>query len=42
MGVLLYVLLGLLLPEESPAEISVYDEDNDGVQVIDVSASNAA
>lgn len=38
MGVLLYVLLGLLLPEEVPAELSVYEEDDDGVQVIDVSA----
>jgi phage shock protein PspC (stress-responsive transcriptional regulator) len=38
MGVLLYVLLGLLLPEDVSAEVSVYEADDDGVQVIDVSA----
>jgi phage shock protein C len=40
MGVLLYVIAGLVLPEETPLELQAYDEQD--VQVIDVSAGHTA
>lgn len=38
MGVLIYVLLGLLLPQEQVTDVTAYEEDD--VQVIDVSTSH--
>ena len=37
MGVLIYVILGLVLPQEQVTDVTSYEEDD--VQVIDVSTS---
>lgn len=39
MGVLLYVLLGLFLPEDQPAQISSYNDEPQDVTIIDAAAS---
>jgi phage shock protein C len=39
MGVLVYVLVGLFLPEEQPAQISRYGEEPQDVSIIDAAAS---
>lgn len=41
MGVFIYVLLGLLLPEESPAELSGYRQDTQDVQIVDGTVSES-
>lgn len=38
MGVLVYVLLGLFLPEEQPAELSQYGDETQDVTIIDATA----
>jgi phage shock protein C len=39
MGVLVYVIFGLLLPEEQPADLVAYDPESQDVQVIDGTAT---
>jgi len=39
MGVLLYVLAGLFLPEDEPVAVDIYRDEPHDVQIIDVSTS---
>lgn len=39
MGVLIYVIAGLFLPEDQPSELAVYDEEAQDVTIIDATTS---